>query len=137
MWEEGEYHRYIVENAPADPSLAALQMVALGGMPEGGEVLSCRFVRSEEDPSSEEETFSLTLSFNEEVKEYFLKEESLPVLQGMVYSFRSFYEEHTISQISFCFEGEEILCAGRRASDFLADPLPKTAGQAVPYRSLR
>ncbi len=143
VWEEGEFHKYIVKSTPADPSLAALQMVALGGMPEGGEVLSCRFIRSDSESSSpagssaKGESFSLTLYFNEAVKEYLSDAQNLPTLQAMVYSFRCFYEDKKLSAISFCFGDEEILCGGKRASDFLTDPLPEIDGQAVPYRSLR
>ena len=135
------FTEYRVKDTPGDLTEVAAQMVALGGMPEGGKLLSVKLDNHGEEHAEGSSvvytmggTLTLNLEFNRDTADYLAEPAHETMLRAMVGTFVAFYQDHSLDEISFQCEGEEILCGSARAQDFLPDKLPVEKTVETNYR---
>ena len=79
-------------------------------------------------------TLTLNLEFNRDTADYLAEPAHETMLRAMVGTFVAFYQDHSLDEISFQCEGEEILCGSARAQDVLPDKLPVDKTVETTYR---
>lgn len=63
-------------------------------------------------------TLTLNLEFNRDTADYLAEPAHETMLRAMVGTFVAFYQDHSLDEISFQCEGEEILCGQRQGAGF-------------------
>jgi hypothetical protein len=137
---------YEVKNTPLSTENLGSQMVMLGGMPVGSQILYVQLTdngteSTEGSGESSVVTYtlgdkvSLTIEVNQEAAAYFENSDNLPMLQAMTASFAAFHDLTETDSISLQYNGEEISCAGKTAADFLGETITPEKTVETNYRS--